>query len=318
MRRREFIAGMGATTAWPLAAHAQQPGRTYRIALLGSVSLDPLSPTFDELKRNGFALGGNLVIDERGLELPVARFDAVAAEVVKAAPDAIVTWGPAAGHAAQRATKSIPIVAYTDDPVESGLVASLARPGGNTTGVGILSAQLDAKRLEVLHELVPAARRIGVLADPSQELGLARVESVARNLGLDLVIREARSTDDIVGAIDALAAARVTAVNILASAVFNLGRKQIIDRMRALGLPTIYWWSSLAREGGLVSFSPSQEETNRLHARQIVRVLNGAAPAELPIVQPTKFELVINLKTAKSLDLTVPPALIARADEVIE
>jgi putative tryptophan/tyrosine transport system substrate-binding protein len=316
MRRRGFVAGVGASIAWPVVAAAQRPGRTYRIAMLASLSAEVWT-FWDELKRNGFVTGQNLVVDRRGKPVPIARLDAAAAELVKAGPDAIVAWGPAAGHAAQSATKSVPIVVFTDDPVQSGLATSMAHPGGNTTGVGILAGQLDGKRLEILHELVPAARRIGLLVDPTQ-VGQAEVEAVGRNLDLELITREVRSADDIGQGIDALAARKAAAINVLASLLFYDSRALIIERTRALGLPTIYWWADLAREGGLISFGPNFEEASRLLARQVSRVLNGASPAKLPLIQPTRFELVINLKTARALGLTVPPSLLARADEVIE
>jgi putative ABC transport system substrate-binding protein len=322
MKRRDFVVFLGgaATASVPLFARAQQAGRTYNIALLASFSPEPdrPDPLLDEFKRNGFVEGRTLIIDRRGMGVEMTKFEVVAAELVKTSPDAIMAWGPAAGRAAQDATRSIPIVFETDDPVESRLVASMSQPGGNITGIGIFAAQLDAKRLEILHELVPNARRIGVLVDPTQEVGLARVEGVAHDLHLELVIREARTPTEIVGAIDALAAAQVAAINVLASAVFYAGRTLIINRTRGLGLATIYWWADLAREGGLVGFGPNLEEVNRLLAQQVLRVLKGAAPGDLPIVQPTKFELVINLKTAKALGITVPESLLARADEVIE
>ncbi len=319
MKRREFLSILGgAVAAWPLPARAQQSGRTYHIALLAPFAPALLIPAVDEIKRNGLVEGRNLLIDRRGEGVQVTKFEAVAAELVKSGPDAIVTWGPAAGRAAQHATKSIPIVAYTDDPVESGLVTSMLRPGGNTTGVGIFASELDAKRLEILPELVPAARRIGVLVDPTQELGLARVEAVGRELSLDLIIHEVHSASDVVGGIDALAAVQVAAINVLASAVFYGGRTLIIDRTRALGLPTIYWWADLAREGGLIGYGPSLDEADRLLAQQLLRVLNGAAPGEVPIIQPTQFELVINLKTAKALGIAIPSSLLTRADEMIE
>jgi putative ABC transport system substrate-binding protein len=317
MRRRGFVAGVGATIAWPVVAAAQRPGRTYRIALLTSFSDEIRDSFWDELKRNGFVVGQNLVVDRGGKPVPIARLDAAAAELLRAGPDAIVTWGAAAGRAAQSATKSVPIVVLTDDPVESGLATSMSRPGGNTTGIGILAGQLDGKRLEILHELVPAALRIGLLVDPTQ-LGQAEVQAVGRNLDLELITREVRGADDIGQAIDTLAAGRVAAINVLASAFFYDRRALIIERTRALGIPTIYWWPDLAREGGLIGFGPNLEEATRLLARQVSRVLNGAAPAQLPIIQPTRFELVVNLKTARTLGLTVPPSLLARAGQVIE
>jgi putative tryptophan/tyrosine transport system substrate-binding protein len=196
MKRRDFIAGLGSVAAWPLAARAQQPGRTYRIALLAPrpiVQTPPFSAFLEELKRSGITEGHNLLIDRRGTEIEVARFEAVAVELAETGPDAILAWGPVVVHAAQRATRSIPIIVFSDDPVESRLVASMSKPGGNTTGVGIFASQLDVKRLEILHEIVPAAKRIGILVDPTQ-IGRGEVEAAARNLGLELVTREARNT----------------------------------------------------------------------------------------------------------------------------
>jgi putative tryptophan/tyrosine transport system substrate-binding protein len=317
MKRRDVIAGVAAT-AWALAARAQQPGRTYRIASLSQSPIRRDHPFWDELKRNGLIEGQNLLLDVTGMGVPLADLQAVADRLVKTGHDAFVTWGAAAARAAQDATTSIPIVAYTDEPVEDGLVASMSQPGGNTTGVGLLTSQLDAKRLEMLHELLPAAKRIGLLIDPTQKLGLGQVESLGRDLGLELIAKEVRNTDSVGQAIDALVAAHVDAINILASAMFYGARKLIIDRMRTIRLPTIYWFGILAREGGLLSYGPSQKEGARLLALQLVRVLNGAAPGQLPVLQPTRFELVINLKTAKLIGLTVSPPLLLRADEVIE
>jgi putative tryptophan/tyrosine transport system substrate-binding protein len=318
MRRREFIAGVGAAAAWPVVSVAQQPGRTYRIASLSQSPIRRDHPFWDDLKRNGLVEGQNLLLDVTGMGVPLADLQTVADGLVKTGLDAFVTWGAAAAHAVQHATTSIPIVALTDDPVEDGLVTSMSQPGGNITGVGLMTSQLDAKRLEVLHELLPTAKRIGVLIDPTQKLGLRQIEALGRDLGLELIAKEVPNADRVGQAIDALTAAHVEAINILASAMFYGARKLIIDRMRALRLPTIYWFGILAREGGLISYGPTEEEGARLLVRQLIRVLNGAAPGQLPVLQPTRFELVINLKTAKSVGLTVPPALLLRADEVIE
>jgi len=317
MRRRDFIAGAGAATAWPLAVAAQESGHIYHIAAL---ALNPviLPSFFNELERNGLVEGHNLIVDRRGLGVPVSRFDAVAVQLVNAAPDAIVTFGPPAGHAAQHATKSIPIVAFTDDPVEAGLVASASRPGGNTTGVGIFSVQLDVKRLEILREIVPKARRIGILAGSDIRSARTQVEAAGRELGLELITQEVDNVDEIVRAIDALAAAQVAAVNVLASPTLYLGRNLIVDRTRELRLPATYTWPEQAHEGGLVGFGPTLDETLRLLAQQVVSVLHGAAPSMLPILRPTRFTLAINLEMAKALGLTVPSSLLAQANEVIE
>jgi putative ABC transport system substrate-binding protein len=320
MRRREFItlAG-GAVAAWAFEARAQQPGRTYRIALLAPFRFDGRDLTSrKELERNGFVVGQNLVMDYSGTGVPIADLQTVADRLVKTGPDLFMAWGPPAARAAQHATTSIPIVAYADDLVESELIASMSRPGGNTTGVGILASQLDAKRLEVLHELLPTAKRIGLLIDPEQKTGLGEVEAVGRYLGLELIAEEVRNVDGISRGIDALSATHVEAIHPLASGMFYGERKLIIDRTRALRLPTIYWWADLVRDGGLIGYGPNQEEVARLNLQQAIRVLKGAAPGQLPVLQPTRFQLVINLKTAKALGLTVPATLLVAADEVIE
>jgi putative tryptophan/tyrosine transport system substrate-binding protein len=323
MKRRDIVVGViagVAAAALAFEAGAQQPGRTYRIALLAPFRrTDQLNRWYlEELERNGFVAGQNLVLDDSGLGVPIADLQAAADRLVKAGPDLFMAWGPAAAHAAQHATTSIPIVAYADDPVESGLVASMSLPGGNTTGVGLLTSQLDAKRLEVLNELLPTAKRIGLLVDPQQKTGLREVEAVGRDLGLELIAEEVRNVDGISRGIDALAAAHVEAINVLASGMLYGGRKLIIDRTRALRLPTMYWWAGLVRDGGLIGYGPNQEEAARLNGQQAVRVLKGAAPGQLPVLQPTRLELVINLGTAKSIGVIIPQSLLLRADEVIE
>jgi putative tryptophan/tyrosine transport system substrate-binding protein len=312
-----FITGVCAATALPLATRAQQSGRTYRIAVLAS--FPTVEPAFyDELLHNGFVRGHNLLVDQRGAGAPISELEAIAAELVKTNPDAVVTFGPPATFAVQHATKSIPILAFTNDLVRDGLVNSMSQPDGNTTGVCLFVEELDAKRLEILHEFVPTARPIGILADAAFTASRVSLDNVASELGLEIITREIRRTDDIVPAIDALAAAHVLAINVLSSPSTWAGRKLIIDRTRDLRLPTIYQFPELAHQGGLIGFGPSLDEAIRLLARQVMRALNGAALATLPVVQPTKIMLAINLKAAKALGLTVPPALLARADEVIE
>jgi putative tryptophan/tyrosine transport system substrate-binding protein len=319
-RRREFMAIVAAAATWPLVAHALESRRTYRIAILSPFSADSLrSGAFlDELSRNGLVENHNLLIDWRGMGVPVTSFGAVAPELARAGPDAIVAFGPPAGLATQHATEAIPIVAMVDDPVDTGLVLSMSRPGRNTTGVGLFAAQVDAKRLEIIHELIPTAWRIGLLADPTARKSYRQVEEVARELGLELIRRDARNMKDIVPAIDALAAAKVGVIEVQFSALLFAGSPLILNRARALRLGAVYVWPEDASDGWLAVYGPSRIEAQRLLAQQLVRVLNGASPADLPFVQPTKFKLVINLKVAKVLGLTVPPSLLAQADEVIE
>jgi putative tryptophan/tyrosine transport system substrate-binding protein len=321
VRRRDFIAILAAASARSIGARALESDRTYRIAVLGPMPRsDPLAPFWDELKRAGFVEGGNLVVNRDGVGVPVAMFDTVAAELAKSGPDAIVAIGAAAARAAEQMTHSIPIVAHVDDPVEAKLVASLSRPGGNLTGTDILAARLDAKRLQVLHETVPSARRIGILVDHASQLSRVQVATTAAELGLELVTRELRTDAEIVSEIDALAAAQVAAINLLASPITSNppATALIVKRARELRLPTMHIWPEAARAGALVAFGPTMDESLRLLAQQLIRVLKGASPANLPFIQPTRFELALNLETAKTFDLTIPPSLLARADEVIE
>jgi putative tryptophan/tyrosine transport system substrate-binding protein len=320
--RREFIALLGGAATALLrtpAASAQELGRTYRI---GGLSVQPRTARhwvamFEELRRAGFVEGQNLAA--RGWELRVEQFPEVAAELVRAKVDVILSAGDPATRAAQRATATIPILAVSDDLVGSGLVPSLAHHGGNTTGVSILAPELNVKRLEILHEFVPQARRIAVLADPSTISTRSELTSAARDLGVELVAFEAQSLAEIGRSLDAIAAAKVEAANVLASPQLYAARYLIIERMRDARLPAIYQFPEIAEEGGLLAYGPRFVGIFRdIVARQLVGLLRGAKPADLPIEQPTKFELVVNLKTAKALGLDVPMPLQLRADEVIE
>jgi hypothetical protein len=209
-------------------------------------------------------------------------------------------------RAAQQATKTIPILAVADDLVGSGLATSLAHQGGNTTGVSILASELDVKRLEILHEFVPRAQRIAVVADPSTVSTRAQLVRAARDLGLELVWFEAQSPDEIVRAFDAMASAKIEAINLLASPLLNQQRQIIIERAVQLRFPAIYQRPETAEEGGFLAYGPRFQQIYRLIvARLLVKLLQGTKPADLPIEQPTKFELVLNLKTAKALGITL-------------
>jgi putative ABC transport system substrate-binding protein len=321
MRRREFITLIGgAAVAWPLAAHAQEAGRTYRIGGLAAAPRtdDRYLALFDELRRAGFAEGRNLVV--AGWESRPERFAERAAELVKAKVDALFCGGGnTAIRAAQQASVTTPIVGLTDDMVGSGLVRSLAHPGGNTTGVSIFASELDVKRLQILHEFFPSTRRIAVLADPTTISTREQLAAAAQAISVDLVWFEASSPDEIARALDALALAKVQALNVLASPILFANRRPIIDRVAGLRLPAIYQWPEMAEEGGLLAYGPRNVQILReIVAKLLIKVLRGTLPAELPVEQPTKFELVINLKTAKALSITVPNTLLGRADEVIE
>ena len=321
MRRREFIALVGGAVAWPLGVRAQQPAVPFhRLAVLLPLPEEAMRPFFDELRQLGFGEGHNLVIDRRGFEVHYELFAALAVQMAKAGPGAFICAGDAAIRAAQAATTTIPIVAATDDMVGSGLVRSLASPGSNTTGVSILAADLDGKRQEILINSLPGVQRIAALVDaqstpPSR---LQPLEDAVRRRGIALMTLWIERTEEIGPAIERAKKEGATALNVLASPLLHASRETIITRTSALRLPAIYQWPDTAREGGLLAYGPPFSEMLGQWARQLVKVLRGANPAGLPVEQPTKFELVINLKTAKALGLTIPQALFIQADEVIE
>jgi len=325
IKRRNFITLLGAAAMpsllWPLAARAQQV-RLPVVGVLRPNRKDVLE-TFAEpfrryMKAIGWEEGRNIRFLFAWMEARGERAPVLAGELVAQNVDLIVTFGDPAIRAAQRATQAIPIVGMTDDMVGSGLAASLARPGGNTTGVSILASELDVKRLEVLHEFVPQARRIAVLADSTTISTSAQLASAARDLGVELVRFEVGSPDELARALDIIATAKVEAVNVLASPLLQVSRTQIIARMRDHRLPAIYQWPESVEDGGLLAYGPRQLLCYRHVISLVDKVLRGAKPADLPIEQPSKFELAVNLKTASALGMTIPPTLLLRADEVIE
>jgi len=276
---------------------------------------------FDELRRLGFTEGQNLVIDAAGYGLSPEQMEVHAADLVKAGVDVILAGGVAGVRPAQRVTASIPILAITDDMLSEGLVRSLAKPGGNTTGVTILASELDGKRQEILIEAVPGARRIAALADSnvSTPPRLRALEDAARARGVDLSIHSVARREEIGSAIDAAKAAGVEGLNVLSSPLLFNSRAFIFDRAAALRLPAVYQWPEMAEEGGLIGYGPLIVSSFRdTMSRQLAKLLRGAQPADLPVEQPTRFELVINLKTAKAIGHDIPAALVLRADKVIE
>ena len=321
MKRREFITLLGgAAAAWPRAARAQQAGKVYRIGVLTPFPADVLAPWFNELRQLGFVQGHNLTVDGRGFSSSYEQLPAIAAELVSAEPDAIACAGDEAIRAAQALTQTIPIVATTDDMVGSGLVRSLSHPGGNTTGASLLAAELDGKRQEILIEILPSAHHMAVLVDvrTTAPPRLQEIADGARGRGVELSIHRVESSEQIPAAIDAAVAAGAAALNVLASPLLHGGRQTIIERTNALRLPAMYQWPETAEEGGLLAYGPRFSEFMRQWARLLVKVLRGAKPADLPVEQPTKFELVINLKTAKAIGHEMPAGLVLRADKVIE
>jgi putative ABC transport system substrate-binding protein len=323
MKRRDLIAMLaaGAAARWHPAGAQQGPG-----PLIGLLHLAPDDPTEHFIrafrpymkKEYGREDGRNLQLLVVSAEGGGDRLPTAANELVTRKVDLIIVFGDPSIRAAQQATATVPIVGMTDDMLGSGLVASLARPGGNTTGISILATELDVKRLELLHEAVPRTAPIGVLADLSTISTRLPLEAAARRLGIELVVLGGRSPEDVVRSADQLTKAGVKAVNVLASPVLNTARLAIIERLNSAGLPAIYQWPETAEEGGLLGYGPRIVACYRQVAALVDKILKGAKPADLPIEQPTKFELVVNLKTAKTIGLTVPPSLLARADQVIE
>ena len=317
MRRREFITLLGgAAAAWPHAAPAQQAGRQYRIAILAAPGWQIF---FDELGQAGFVEGHNLQIDGRGLGVATASYEKVAVELTKARPDVLMVAGPDAARAAQKATQRIPIVALADDLLGSKLVASMPHPEGNTTGVAIFAFQLDLKRLELLHEALPGARRIAIFAENEPIRNIDALESAARAFGMEIVPFAARSKDEVIRAIDAMKAAPVDAVNVLASPLLGGEFRSLIrDRFNLHRLPAILQWPEEAEAGGLIAYGPRLSVVFRQCARLVVKLLRGAKVVDLPVEQPTEFELIINLRTAKTLGVEMPPGLLSRANNTVE
>jgi putative ABC transport system substrate-binding protein len=322
VRRREFIALMGASVAWPFAAMAQQPGRMYRLGMLANFPRDHpfMLRSFEELRQRRFIEGQNLTIEYRDYGLHPDLISQYAAELVKAQCDIFYAGGGAAIRVAQQATKTIPIVGISDDMVGEGFVDSLGRPAGNTTGVSILATELDGKRQELLIEAVPRLRRMATLADfnVTTVAKLNEMQEAARARNVELSVHRVASGNEIPAAIDMAQASGAAALNILASPMLHANFKLIRDRVAALRWPDMYQWPELAEESGFGAYGPRLTELPDLTVRLFVNLFRGAKPADLPIEQPTKFELVINLKTAKAIGVTVPEGLLARADKVIE
>jgi putative ABC transport system substrate-binding protein len=321
MERREFITlVVGAGVAWPLAVRAQEAGRTYR---LGVLTFSPrnapyMVALFDELRRQGFIEGQNLTVDWRECGQQIDLISGFAEDLVKGHVDVIYAAGNPAIRSAQQATATIPILGITDDMVASGLVNSLARPSGNTTGISIFAPELNGKRQEILIEAVPGLRRMGALADPNNttDAELQALQEAARVRNVELSIHRIAKPEEIAAAIDAAKASGAEALNVLASPLLLVNRQIVMQRVAALRLPTIY---ELPETGGFIGYGPSFVQIYReLLAPQLVKLLRGAKPADLPVMQPTKFKLVINLKIAKALGLEVPLHIQQLADEVIE
>jgi len=325
MKRRDFIKLVGGAYAIPAfsVARSQEAGRIRRIGILADDRIladlngEPnWRAFFGELAAGGFVEGTNLQVDRRGFG--PTDLDVVANELIHARPEVVFALATPVAHAAKRATRSIPIVAMADDLVSSGLVGSMAHPEGNVTGVAIFAFQLDLKRLELLHEAVPNAKRIGILADPDQIRRPDALDRAARDLGIQIVLFTARSNEEIIDAIDAMKAKSIDAVNVLASGRFSSIKSLILDHLTSQGLPSIFQWPQGAEDGWLIAYGPRLDGINRQCGRQVTKLLRGAKVADIPVEQPTELVLGINLKTAKALGVTIPPTLVSRADQVID
>src|SRR5262249_54733856 len=325
LNRRDFITLLGgAAAAWPFAARAQQPAMPV-IGFLRSTSLEGaehLVAAFrDGLKGTGYVEGQTVAIEWRWARGDVDRLPELAADLVRRQVNVIVANGVAAGIA-KAATPTIPIVFVVGiDPVRSGLVESLNRPGGNATGTSIATGDLAAKRLEVLHELLPNATSIAMLLDPNvveSEVEAEGVKDAGRAVGREVTIVKASRESEFDPAFSTMVQSRVDALLVGGGAFFVTQRRRLVALALRHGLPASYMTRDSVEVGGLMSYGPSQVDAYRRAGVYVGRILNGARPAELPVELPTKFELVINLSTAKALGLTVPPKLLALADEVIE
>ena len=327
MRRREFIIFLGSGAAWSNMARAQQPALPV-IGFLHSTSAGPnvgtVSAFREGLKQAGYVDGQNVAIEFRWADGHYDRLPALAMDLVRERVAVIAALGgQASALAAKAATSTIPVVFDTgEDPVKIGLVASFSKPGGNVTGINILTNEIEAKRLGLLHELIPTALTIAVIGHPdtpaNNDVVLEDLQTAASALGLKLQILKVRSVLEIDNAFASFNQRRPDALLVMANAFFNSRRNQIAQLAAHQAIPAIYENHLFAMVGGLISYGIDLSEVYRQAGIYIGKILNGTKPADLPVIQPTKLELVINLKTAKELGITVPPQLLARADEVIE
>lgn len=326
MRRREFMAALGGAAALPLAARAQQmmPVIGFAVSASAAQSRRTLAGFEEGLKEAGYIAGQNVVVEHRFAEGQLDRFPGFISEFIHRKVSVIVTAGTAGALAAKKATSTIPIVfSIGEDPVTRGIVPSLNRPAGNLTGVYqfAMAAGLEGKRLGLLHEMVPKVETLGVLIHPNlaaSELQLRDVQEAAASLNVKLVIVHAKAGGEFDAAFSSAAQQKAGAILVCGSPFFYSRRQQLVLLAARHGLPAIYEWREFAEAGGLMSYGARLADAYRQAGLYAGRVLKGDKPADLPVVQVTTFELVVNLSTVKALGLTVPSTLLARADEVIE
>jgi putative tryptophan/tyrosine transport system substrate-binding protein len=325
MQRRVFISGLGVAALWPFATRAQQPTRVPTIGFLGSTSPEIAShwmaAFLKRLRELGWIEGRTIAIEYRWADSHSERYSEIAAEFVGLKVDVIVTWASAPVLAAKQATTLIPIVfAAQMDPVGAGVVASLARPGGNVTGMSTQQTDTAGKRIELLREVVPKLARLAIMANvgaPGAVLEMREVLTTARSVGLEVTPIEVRQAAEIVSAIEALKG-RADSLYVATDPLIFSNRIQINALAQAARLPTIYGSREYVDAGGLMSYGPNWSDLFRHAAEVVNKILRGTKPADIPVEQPTKFDLILNLKTAKALGLELPSTLLARADEVIE
>jgi putative ABC transport system substrate-binding protein len=326
VKRREFITLLGGSAAWPLAVRAQQSSKLPTIGYLGattpSAESQRIAALVQRLREFGLIESRNVAIEYRYAEGRNERFAELAAEFVRLNVDVIVTYGTPSVLAAKQTTAVIPIVfAVAGDPVGSGLVASLARPGANVTGLSLQKTDVAEKRLELLREVVPGLRALAIMANagnPVPVLEMREVEATARALGHEVVTLEIRRAEDIAPAFEALKKGRADALYLCGDPLVDANRIRIITLALGARLPSISDFPEYVDAGGLMSYGPNFADLFRRAAGYVEKILRGAKPGDIPVEQPTKFDLVVNLITAKALGLDVPPTLLARADKVIE
>ena len=320
MRRREFLGVLGgAAVGCSRPVHAQETGHIYRLGILIPATRASIAAFFDELSSNGFVEGQNLVVIGNYSVRAEQIADGVRA-LMKAAPDVILCGPETYVRALQAATLTISLDSMSEDLVGEGFAASLAKPGRNVTGVSLLSPELDGKRLEILIEAVPGARKIAALAHSAiaTKLHLDEQRSLAHSRDVELSIVPFAGAEDIASALDEAKARGAQAINFLATPHQVVSRNLILDHMSKIGLPAIYQWPETPELGGLLGYGPPFVKMYRQRARQVVKMLRGTKPADVPVEQPSNFELVVNLKTAAAISLQIPTGLVLRADRVIE
>jgi putative ABC transport system substrate-binding protein len=326
LKRRDFISLLGAAATWPLAARAQQSAKVPRVGFMGNsteaLEANLVGPFREGLRELGYEEGRNVDVEYRWAEGKYERFPALIAELLAARVDVIVTAGTPAAIAVKKVTSTVPLVMVAvGDPVGTGLVPSLARPGGNLTGLSSIAPDLEGKRLQLLREVVPKLAHVGVFfnpANPFHTVSMRQARTAAAALKIELLPLSVRVSQDLDGAFAIILADKPDALLVLADRVYLHERKRMMEFALRHGLPNANAHKEMVEAGGLMSYGPSYEDMHRRAADYVDKILKGAKPGDLPIEQPTKFDLKVNLTTAKALGIEVPPTLIARADEVIE